>query len=152
MKKSVKAIFVELFCIIYHTFPNSHNMIISCSAFATTWHVLCNICWWQNLKRGVQFYKIQFNLHVPRIDIGNRVKQCENLKKKLKGIHTCCFSIIPVKICATHTQKKIFQVVYPLKKPAIIQLTYLVCMLKHIFTSFMYFQKFNYIILFPFIQ
>ena len=28
----------------------------------------------------------------------NMVKQCENLKKKLKGVNTCCFSTIPVKI------------------------------------------------------
>ena len=29
---------------------------------------------------------------------GNRVKQCENLKK-LKGANACCFSAIPAKIC-----------------------------------------------------
>ena len=28
------------------------------------------------------------------------VKQCENLKKKLKGVNTCYFSTIPAKICA----------------------------------------------------
>ena len=33
-------------------------------------------------------------------NIGNRVKQFENLKKKLMGANTCCFSTILVKICA----------------------------------------------------
>ena len=33
-------------------------------------------------------------------NIGNRVKQCENLKKKLKGANICCLSKISVKICA----------------------------------------------------
>ena len=32
-------------------------------------------------------------------NIGNTVKQCENLKKKLKNVKTCCFSTISVKIC-----------------------------------------------------
>ena len=49
----------------------------------------------KNLRR----YKIQLNLHVPR-NIGNRVKQFENLKKKLKGVNACCFSTIPVKFRA----------------------------------------------------
>ena len=31
-------------------------------------------------------------------NIGNKLKQYENLKKKLKGLNTCCFSTIPVKI------------------------------------------------------
>ena len=33
------------------------------------------------------------------MDTGNKVKQCENLKKKLKRVNTSCFSKIPVKIC-----------------------------------------------------
>ena len=32
--------------------------------------------------------------------MGNRVKQCEKLKKKLEGLNTCCFSTIPVEIYA----------------------------------------------------
>ena len=33
-------------------------------------------------------------------NIGNkRVKQCENLKKKLQGVNICCFSTIFVIIC-----------------------------------------------------
>ena len=37
------------------------------------------------------------NLHTIYMNIGNSFKQCENLKKKLKGVNTCCFSTIPVK-------------------------------------------------------
>ena len=33
-------------------------------------------------------------------NIGNRVKQCENVKKKLKGVNICSFSTISVQICA----------------------------------------------------
>ena len=33
-------------------------------------------------------------------NIGNRVKQCKNLKKIFKGVNACCFSTIPVKTCA----------------------------------------------------
>ena len=32
-------------------------------------------------------------------NIGNWVKQCENLKKKLKCVNKCCFSTIPDKVC-----------------------------------------------------
>ena len=32
-------------------------------------------------------------------NIENRVKQCENLEKKLNGVNTCCFSTISDKIC-----------------------------------------------------
>ena len=33
-------------------------------------------------------------------NIGNRVKQCENLRNKLKGVNVCCFSANPAKTCA----------------------------------------------------
>ena len=39
-------------------------------------------------------------------NIGNLVKQCENLKKILKGVNTYCFSTIPAKIC----EKQKFQI------------------------------------------
>ena len=32
--------------------------------------------------------------------IGNKVKQCENLKKILRRFNVCCFYTISVKICA----------------------------------------------------
>ena len=41
--------------------------------------------------------KIQFECTE---NIGNRVKQCENLKKNFKFFIECCFSAIAVKICA----------------------------------------------------
>ena len=33
-------------------------------------------------------------------NIENRDKQCENVKKKLKGVNICSFSTISVQICA----------------------------------------------------
>ena len=45
-------------------------------------------------------------------NIGNRVKQCENFKKKLKGINTCCFSTISGKVCK---KNQILKVVLALK-------------------------------------
>ena len=37
-------------------------------------------------------------------NIENRVKQCENLKKKLEDVNTCSFSTISVKICEKKIQ------------------------------------------------
>ena len=46
--------------------------------------------------------------------IGNSVKQCESLEKKLKGVNTCCFSTIPDKVCAKY-KFQILKVVLALK-------------------------------------
>ena len=42
---------------------------------------------------------MKLNLHVPTKNIANSVKQCEYSKNKLKGVNTCCFSTMLVKIC-----------------------------------------------------
>ena len=73
------------------SFSNSYRIITSCSAFVSTWHNCvisvdkkCKEVW-----RHVKYCTIQITCTE---NIGNRVKQCENLKKKLEGVITSCFS------------------------------------------------------------
>ena len=69
----------------------------------------------QYLKRcAVASNKIQCKCTCTK-NIGNRVKQCENLKKKLESVNTCCFSTILAKICAKQ-KFQILKFVYKLPK------------------------------------